>query len=113
MGAFTTHEMHLANSSYTGWAKKRGHRLMIIILSNLNRFTIFFSLEDRPVKKNCKSVKICQNYGHESVARFLAHPVVRCQSLPLKNTCSELESYARTQTHTRSIDLHGPLKCGR
>jgi len=26
----------------TGWAKKRGHKLMIIILSNLNRFTIFF-----------------------------------------------------------------------
>jgi len=23
---------------YTGWAKKRGHRLMTIILSNLNRF---------------------------------------------------------------------------
>ena len=23
----------------TGWAKKRGHRLMTIILSNLNRFT--------------------------------------------------------------------------
>jgi len=30
----------------TGWAKKRGHRLMTIILSNLNRFTKFFSLED-------------------------------------------------------------------
>jgi len=25
--------------------------------------------------KNCKSVKIWQNYGHESVAPFLAHPV--------------------------------------
>jgi len=24
---------------YVGWAKKRGHRLMTIILSNLNRFT--------------------------------------------------------------------------
>jgi len=24
--------------SYTGWAKKRGHRLMTIILSNLNGF---------------------------------------------------------------------------
>ena len=31
---------------YTGWAKKRGHRLMTIILSNLNRFAQFFSLED-------------------------------------------------------------------
>jgi len=30
---------------YTGWVKKRGHRLMTIILSNLNRFN-FFSLED-------------------------------------------------------------------
>ena len=29
----------------TGWAKKRRHRLIAIILSNLNRFTIF-SLED-------------------------------------------------------------------
>jgi len=27
--------------TYTGWAKKRGHRLMTIILSNLNRFTKF------------------------------------------------------------------------
>ena len=28
-----------------------------------------------PVKKNCKSVKIWQNYGHESVVPLLAHPV--------------------------------------
>jgi len=28
-----------------------------------------------PVQKFCKSVKIWQNYGHESVAPFLAHPV--------------------------------------
>jgi len=27
------------------------------------------------VKKNYKSVKIWQNYGHKSVAPFLAHPV--------------------------------------
>ena len=27
---------------HTGWAKKRGHRLMTIILSNLNRFKNFF-----------------------------------------------------------------------
>jgi len=27
------------------------------------------------VQKFCKSVKIWQNYGHESVAPFLAHPV--------------------------------------
>jgi len=27
---------------HTGWAKKRGHRLMTIILSNLNRFKKFF-----------------------------------------------------------------------
>jgi len=27
----------------TGWAKKRRHRLIAIILSNLNRFTIFFT----------------------------------------------------------------------
>jgi len=31
------------HSVYTGWAKKRGHRLMVIILSNLNQFTIFFT----------------------------------------------------------------------
>ena len=30
-----------------------------------------------PVKKILKSVKIWQNYGHESVAPFLAHPVDR------------------------------------
>ena len=30
----------------TRWAKKRGHRLVTIILSILNRFKIFFSLED-------------------------------------------------------------------
>ena len=29
--------------TYTGWAKKRGHRLMTIILSSLNRFTKFFT----------------------------------------------------------------------
>ena len=29
-----------------------------------------------PVKKFSKSVKTCQNYGHESVARFLANLVV-------------------------------------
>ena len=28
-----------------------------------------------PVEKFCKSVKIWQNYGHESWPRFLAHPV--------------------------------------
>ena len=27
----------------TGWAKKRGHRLMTVILSNLNRFTNFLT----------------------------------------------------------------------
>ena len=27
----------------TGWAKKRGHRLMTTSLSNLNQFTIFFT----------------------------------------------------------------------
>jgi len=32
-----------SSSDYTGWAKKRGHRLMTIILSNLNRFTNFFA----------------------------------------------------------------------
>ena len=30
---------------YTGWAKKRGHRLITIILSNLNRFTKLFFTE--------------------------------------------------------------------
>jgi len=32
-------------------------------------------LRNLRVKKSCKSVKIWQNYGHESVAPFLAHPV--------------------------------------
>jgi len=27
----------------TGWAKKRGHRFMTIILSTINRFAIFFT----------------------------------------------------------------------
>ena len=31
---------------YTGWANKRGHKLMNVILSILNRFKNFFSLED-------------------------------------------------------------------
>jgi len=30
------------NTMRTGWTKKRGHKLMAIILSNLNRFTNFF-----------------------------------------------------------------------
>ena len=34
-----------------------------------------------PVKKNCKSVKIRQNFGHESVDPFLAHPVCGINSL--------------------------------
>ena len=33
------------------------------------------SLRNLPLKKNCKSVKIRQKYGHESVAPFLVHPV--------------------------------------
>jgi len=33
-------------------------------------------LRNLPVKKILKSVKNWQNYGHESVAPFLAHPVV-------------------------------------
>jgi len=32
-------------------------------------------LRNLPVKTICKSVKIWQNYDHESVAPFLAHPV--------------------------------------
>jgi len=32
-------------------------------------------LRNLPVKENCKSVEIWQNYGHKSVAPFLAHPV--------------------------------------
>jgi len=35
-------------------------------------------LRNLPVTKNCKSVKILRNYGHECVvAPFLAHPVYR------------------------------------
>jgi len=34
---------YLAAHRHTGWAKKRGHRLMTIIMSILNRFTNFYS----------------------------------------------------------------------
>ena len=37
-------------------------------------------LGNLPLKKNCKSVKILQNYGHESVVLFLAHPACVCKS---------------------------------
>jgi len=37
-----------------------------------------------PVKKSFKSVKIWQKYGHESVARFLAHPVYIKKHHPLQ-----------------------------
>ena len=37
--------MYVGHSLYTGWAKKRGHRLMTMLLSNLNRF-FKNSLED-------------------------------------------------------------------
>ena len=33
----------LKPKTYTGWAKKRGHTLMTIILSNLNRFLKLFT----------------------------------------------------------------------
>jgi len=36
----------LETSHDTGWAKKRGHRLITIILSNLNGFKTFLLLED-------------------------------------------------------------------
>jgi len=32
-----------SSREYTGWAKKRGHRLMTILLSNLNQFKKFFT----------------------------------------------------------------------
>ena len=35
---FTARVLRSHGERYTGWAKKRGHRLMTIILSNLNRF---------------------------------------------------------------------------
>ena len=40
-----THNMAAKISWHTWWAKKRGHRLMAIIVSNLSRFTKFVSLE--------------------------------------------------------------------
>jgi len=40
-----------------------------------------------PVKKILKSVKNGQNYGHESVAPFLAHPVRRNCWAPLAYFC--------------------------
>ena len=39
---FLIDNIHYPIFLYTGWAKKRVDRLMTIILSNLNRFTIFF-----------------------------------------------------------------------
>jgi len=43
----------VVNHNYTGWAKKRGHRLMTVVLSNLNRFTTFFT--GRFLSKNIPS----------------------------------------------------------
>ena len=37
-------------------------------------------LRNLPVKKNCKSVKIWQNYGHESVAPFVWPTLYICKS---------------------------------
>jgi len=45
-----------------------GGMFNIILTANL--------LRNLSVNKKCKLVRIWQNYGHESVATFLAHPVV-------------------------------------
>jgi len=47
------------------------------------------------VKKNCKSVKIWQNYGHESVAPFLAHPVTECIIMLQWNIVQLAKMYTR------------------
>ena len=41
-----------------------------------------------PAKKNCKSVKNWQNYGHESVAPFFCPTVYMCDSLTMWHMCS-------------------------
>ena len=45
LGIFNSHmqEISIEVYHYTGWAKKRGHRLLTTILSNFNRFTFFFT----------------------------------------------------------------------
>ena len=50
-----------------GRVARRGGVFNIHLTANLLRYL--------PVKKISKSVKIWQNYGHEPVAPFLAHPV--------------------------------------
>jgi len=65
--------MHL--NTYTGWAKKRGHRPMTTILSILSIVSTANLPRNLLVIKFLKSVKHRQSYGYESVAPFLAHPV--------------------------------------
>jgi len=48
-----------------------------VVRSLNNHFTVNLLEEFR------KSAKICQNYGHESVMQFLAHPVCACFTRPI------------------------------
>ena len=60
-----------------GGPTKPGHRLVITVLSKLNRFTNFFTgrfLSKFAVKCTLKCHRTLQNYGHESVALFFGPP---------------------------------------
>jgi len=56
---------------YTGWAKKVDHRLVTIILSNLNRFN-FFSLKDSLV-----NLQLNGYYKSHRTLRMLLHYLVK------------------------------------
>jgi len=70
-----------------------------------------------PVEKFCKSVKIWQNYGHESWPRFLAHPVYSKMILSIVTikldvvaacraqlAASQTTSYIATERRTHTTD---------
>ena len=59
-------EINVSQGSVATYARCGGI-FDIYLTANLQR--------NLPVKKFLKSVKNWQNYGHESVAPFLAHPV--------------------------------------
>ena len=65
-------------------------------------------LGNLPVKKNCKSVKIWQNYGHESVAPFLAHAVVTLKQFTSMQSFYIVQSLRGSpcEKNVREVSLH-------
>jgi len=89
---------------YTEWAKKRGHRLMTVILPILDRFKNFFSLEDFLVNLQLNGYQKSQHTLH-----MLLHYLVKASfiaSLSLNIFCTTF--YMRfmntltTHTHTHT-----------